>query len=853
MMEIDGHFFESSGQGNGPHVDSGWSEAFDQYRHPSGWASGGMTEGQPGHQPTNAQAGVLSRGGAAAKKLIAMLNPGLKMASGGKVAGSKVDANQNPQFEGYEPGLQKKFSNVTNMLGKMWKAAAPLYHRAAGSAMPKVTYTQGLDGLIVGVDQTPGQRPGHRDLYFPDWFVQGVGKGKNFQSGLKQLNPTMLEVVPHEWTHEFQDVPLLNKFDKMIPQSSAVEKNGGVTEGGAEAIAKMFGKRVLAAIGVKDTAGPETSDQMYYAPEQFVMKKLGKEWIENGQFGYGPSAKAPKVPFAGSFKNGGTIPFDGMAMVHKNETVIPAAKGYLGGVTSSAAAALYPIDALINALTAKLTQAQNETPVGASFDAKKIAGLEADLVEIRKEKITTPAGNAKQITTLQGQLTDISKQRTNLPTPASGKKGDAQRQANDKTRKDLANQTLDIETKIKKLKADDKTSAKDQRAKLAQQTLDIETKIKSIKGDDKAAKATLATTLKNITARITSLNQLKAFKDAITSIKVQTTDLASQAAAAWRTVQETAINTTHDATVAAATAANTAAHAAIASGPDSTALAGLQATDAAEADANTMASNAQGLTDAQNALVAAQGLVAHSGGQAHVDAVAALPAAVKAVKDAQDAIDAYARQKQEATLQASIDAANTLADDTLTTATTTADNVAAAALAGLDQQQADYQAFLDAEMGALDTNLANRKISYATWAADVNAILAPYGLSASTDPTTEGTVDAGPGPAAAAPTKAAPKNAPVNKTPAKTMAKNKGIFARAFGGSVAPNYVYRVGEQGPEDVMFGQSGTVMTTTQTRGNNGGGPSVHIEHATFSGTQAAKAFGDRIAFRAAIGTA
>lgn len=79
MMEILGHYFESSHFGLGPHVDTGWSEAFDQYRHPKGFAQGGMmAEGQPGHQPTDAQAAILSgTAGAARNALIELLNPGL--------------------------------------------------------------------------------------------------------------------------------------------------------------------------------------------------------------------------------------------------------------------------------------------------------------------------------------------------------------------------------------------------------------------------------------------------------------------------------------------------------------------------------------------------------------------------------------------------------------------------------------------------------------------------------------------------------------------------------------------------------------------------------------------------------
>lgn len=65
MFEIDGMYFESSHTGLGPHIDSGWSEPFDQYRHPAGFARGGrmgdQREGHPGHQPTQAQAMEMQR------------------------------------------------------------------------------------------------------------------------------------------------------------------------------------------------------------------------------------------------------------------------------------------------------------------------------------------------------------------------------------------------------------------------------------------------------------------------------------------------------------------------------------------------------------------------------------------------------------------------------------------------------------------------------------------------------------------------------------------------------------------------------------------------------------------------
>ena len=93
MMEINGQFFESGGRGGGgPHVDSGWSQRFDQYRHPHGFATGGMARGvvgEPGYQPTAVQAQVLAGPMSSRKRaLMAALNPGVAlgaMARGGVV------------------------------------------------------------------------------------------------------------------------------------------------------------------------------------------------------------------------------------------------------------------------------------------------------------------------------------------------------------------------------------------------------------------------------------------------------------------------------------------------------------------------------------------------------------------------------------------------------------------------------------------------------------------------------------------------------------------------------------------------------------------------------------------------
>lgn len=79
MMSIMGNYFESGGNDGGPHKDSGWSQKFDQYRHPHGFATGGIIGkdpaesrrrlfknvspgvGRPGYQPTQAEAEQIQR------------------------------------------------------------------------------------------------------------------------------------------------------------------------------------------------------------------------------------------------------------------------------------------------------------------------------------------------------------------------------------------------------------------------------------------------------------------------------------------------------------------------------------------------------------------------------------------------------------------------------------------------------------------------------------------------------------------------------------------------------------------------------------------------------------------------
>jgi hypothetical protein len=316
--------------------------------------------------------------------------------------------------------------------------------------------------------------------------------------------------------------------------------------------------------------------------------------------------------------------------------------------------------------------------------------------------------------------------------------------------------------------------------------------------------------LAKIDLQIKNLTQLKAFKDAIAGLRTQVQGLAQQAAQAWRTLQQNRIDAAHADRIQA-----------IQNGPQSQQLAQLQAIDAQEQVANTIQQNQDALTQANAAYATAV-----AGG----DKVA-IAAAVKAQQAAQQTITDFARAQQEQQLQ-----------DQINTATAAADKTQTVASAALDQQTADYQTGLDAQFAVLTDQLAQRKIAYATWAAEVSAIVASYGLSVSTDSTTQGAITAGPGPI----------------SPVAGITKGSGVItttrARAGGGPVSAGYPYLVGERGAETFIPDRSGTILTAGQTRRRGRGGDvHMHIGNMNISSHRAAQAMADRLAFRAAIGTA
>lgn len=326
---------------------------------------------------------------------------------------------------------------------------------------------------------------------------------------------------------------------------------------------------------------------------------------------------------------------------------------------------------------------------------------------------------------------------------------------------------------------------------------DIQSALKALRDFDREAER--AKKLKTIDLKIQGIERLKAFKEAISGLRDQLKGLAQQAAQAWRAIQEKGINAAHDAAIAA-----------ISGSADAMELAGLQATDQAKQDADTQANLARDMADA----IAAGD--------------------VDAQRKAQDAIDAYARQTREQELTSSLDAARAGAD-----------SETQVALDALDQQTADYEAGLNAQFGVLTNQLSSRKIAYATWAQETNAILAQYGLSVATDSSTEAAV--------------APGAPAVAGGWTQQFAFGWGGHGpkrprhhRASGGWVYPGESYTVGEVGRETFTPMVKGHIAPASQSARGGGAGLTINYNAPVHIGSQrGAERMADRLSFRMKYG--
>lgn len=296
--------------------------------------------------------------------------------------------------------------------------------------------------------------------------------------------------------------------------------------------------------------------------------------------------------------------------------------------------------------------------------------------------------------------------------------------------------------------------------------------IKGLKDFDR--EALRANKLAAIDLKIKGLEALKAYKDAIGDLTDSIKELAGQGASAFRSIREAQID----------------------ADPLNAELAGLQAQDAKE-------QRDRSERDLKKTVADAQWLVDHSGGQTHTDALQQLA-------DAKQDLDAFYRKDREDKISADLQAQRD----------------------GLDKEESNYRASLQTQFTDLLTNLQNRKISYADFVKQVNAIMAPLGGEFKGSAEQEAAVNA-------------VRNGIFTSAQAQkfgvalakgwgieysngaakrfiTPAEMKQLGYRAKGGPVTRGRPYVVGEGGePELFVPGQSGTVVPFSKMGGRSGGG--------------------------------
>jgi len=326
--------------------------------------------------------------------------------------------------------------------------------------------------------------------------------------------------------------------------------------------------------------------------------------------------------------------------------------------------------------------------------------------------------------------------------------------------------------------------------------------------------------LAKIDIRIGKLTQIKAFKDAIKGVREQVKGLAAEAAAVWREGREKTLD-----------AARTMALGAVANSAQAQELAGLQAAEVADQNATELAGLNSAIEDARY-------LVDHSGGKTKQDAI-------KALAEAEDALADYKRGKRIEELGEWIENENAKVDSSYDQQ-----------VAGLDAEEAAYAASLKTRLGALTTNLAKQKTTYAQWAKEVNKILATYGLAVETSPEEEATINAGKPSVGGGKDKDKPKT---RKRGGKTEYQwpngswhSRPHQGRAMGGPVFGGVPYTVGERGREVFVPETNGRIIPNHRLRA--GGGSSVGIvNHGTINigSRKAAEVMANRTAYKVAFG--
>lgn len=312
----------------------------------------------------------------------------------------------------YEKKLQKRFEGVSDTMEKMWKIARPWYHQTG--AMPKATYTQGNDALFVGVDFSQGTHPGRRDFFLPDW----IAGGQPGEKGLNKMNPVLLELILHEWSHEFQRADIVGKVK--------MPKGLDPFEGGAEANAELIAPSVFSAMGIH--AKP---DQGSYIPDRkWVEKYLGWQWIHNTQFGFAQGADVAQANRGGMYGSPTFLVGEenrpefvistNPAYKEQNQTYLQQAAGSLGMHVVKAAIgyspvnmhnpALIPLPArdriagvpttdistLITTEQTELGKMQTADTTAAAFNKSNAAAIKKGKVQPKKIPYTTAQLNAQK-------------------------------------------------------------------------------------------------------------------------------------------------------------------------------------------------------------------------------------------------------------------------------------------------------------------------------------------------------------------------------------------------------------------------------------------------------------------------
>lgn len=287
--------------------------------------------------------------------------------------------------------------------------------------------------------------------------------------------------------------------------------------------------------------------------------------------------------------------------------------------------------------------------------------------------------------------------------------------------------------------------------------------------------------------------------DALRGLRDQLADLASQAASAWRAGIEQGI----DATLAGKLRA-------IAGGADSQALNAIQGRQSGREDAQ----NTRDLERAQRRL----------------DSARAAGSSPQRLAELEGAVDEVQGRILEKRIAAQSDAAGKEAD---------------AAKEGLDQQEAHLAASLGNQLSGLHGNLEQRKIAYAAFAAQVRAILGPFGQGFEGSPDDAAAINGGGGGGGTGTMKSVPSRREQEVRAAlmdhgpnwdqrdrlmaelSRLRKARGL---ARGGTAGIDPVW-VGEQGPELVKLPVGSRVHSVEQSQKMAGG---VNIEQVTINTT-------------------